>query len=301
MNLLIIGLGQIGKAHLNSFFLSKKKYNIFLFDINKIEKNFLNQKNIGKTKIEILSKFPKKFKFDLCIVATNSLERFAILKKLFKFNKVNITILEKYIFTKTIHYKSLRKDLFNISERLFINLWGSVIADTFNLKLKKKKLEIFVNIKNGRFITNAIHYLDFYCFLTMRDINFFKINIKKVIGSKRKNYKEILGSILAKNDQGSIKIFSKKNITYDNIKIIDGKDIYKIMIAINKKCIVYKNKKMFKKIDFPYAYNSTSKIYENYLSKKRKKQVYFNFKSNYKISEKIINEISKLKKNVYIT
>ena len=33
----------------------------------------------------------------------------------------------------------------------------------------------------------------------------------------------------------------------------------------------------------------------------RKKQVYFNFKSNYKISEKIINEISKLKKNVYIT
>ena len=58
---------------------------------------------------------------------------------------------------------------------------------------------------------------------------------------------------------------------------------------------------MIKKIDFPYAYNSTSKIYENFLLKKRKKHVYFNFKSNYKISEKIINEISKLGKNVYIT
>ena len=73
------------------------------------------------------------------------------------------------------------------------------------------------------------------------------------------------------------------------------------MIAINNKCILYKNKKMIKKIDFPYAYNSTSKIYENFLLKKRKKHVYFNFKSNYKISEKIINEISKLRKNIYIT
>ena len=46
MNLLIIGFGQIGKSHLRSFYLSKKKYNVFLYDINKINNTSIKKKKI---------------------------------------------------------------------------------------------------------------------------------------------------------------------------------------------------------------------------------------------------------------
>ena len=44
MNLLIVGVGQIGRSHLKSFYLSKKKYNIYLYDINHINKKIINKK-----------------------------------------------------------------------------------------------------------------------------------------------------------------------------------------------------------------------------------------------------------------
>ena len=300
MNLLIIGLGRIGRSHLKSFCLSKKKYNIFLYDINGIESEIVNNKKFI-SKIKILKKFPTNLKFDLCIIATNSLERYSIINKLLKYNKTKYFMIEKYIFTKTTHYSFLRKKLFKISDNLFINLWGSVIADSFNIKLKSSNLKFFVNIKNGRFITNAIHFLDFFCYFTLRNLDSFKLDIKKTISSKREKYHEILGSITAENNKGFMKIVSKENIIYDNIKIIDGRNIYKIVIAINKKCILYKNSKVVNKINFPFAYKTTSKIFENYLLKKRKKKIYSNFKSNFKISEQIIKNISQKKKKIYIT
>ena len=92
MKVLIIGLGNIGKSHLKSFLLSKRKYNIYVYD--KIyDYKYFNQKNIKKNKIELLKKFPKSKKFDLCILATNSIERYSILKKLLKYNKIKYMII----------------------------------------------------------------------------------------------------------------------------------------------------------------------------------------------------------------
>ena len=138
MNLLIIGFGQIGKSHLKSFYKSKKKYNIFLYDINKINSDVIDKKK--NLKFHILKKFPKNLKFDLCIIATNSLERFKVINNLLKYNNIKFFIIEKYIFTKAFHYSSLKKKLFKISDRLFINIWGSIVADNLKLKLKNKYL-----------------------------------------------------------------------------------------------------------------------------------------------------------------
>jgi len=296
MNLLIIGLGQIGRSHLKSFYSSKRKYNIFLYDVNEIQEEIISKKKISK--LNILKKFPKNLKFDLCIIATNSLERFSVINKLLKYNKTKFLIIEKYIFTKLIHYSFLKKKLFKISNRLFINLWGSIVADNFNLRFKDKNLKFQVKIKDGRFITNTIHFLDFFCFYTNRNLKNLKIDIKKVINSKRKKYKEILGSVYAENSKGNIKIYSDRDIFHDMVEIIDGNDVYKIIVAKNKKCFLYKNSRIIKKIDFPFAYKKTAEIFENYLLKKRKGKVYSNFKSNYLISEKIIKKINK---KIFIT
>lgn len=296
MNILIIGFGQIGKSHLKSFYLSKRKYNVFLYDITKIDNTFVNKKK--NLNLQVLKKFPKNLKFELCIIATNSLERFKIINDLLKYNNVKFLIIEKYIFTKISHYSSLKKKLYRISNRLFINLWGSIVADSLKLKLNNKYLEFLVSIKDGRFITNAVHFLDFFCFFTNRKLKNLQINIKKIIDSKRKKYKEITGSLSAENNRGNIVVTSKKDIVYDFIQIKDGKNIYSIVIAKDKKCLLYKNSKMIKKVSFPYAYNKTSEIFEKFLSKKKKSKVFSNFKSNYLMSELIIK---KLKKKILIT
>ena len=295
MKVLIIGLGNIGKSHLKSFLLSKRKYNIYVYD--KIyDYKYFNQKNIKNNKIELLKKFPKSKKFDLCILATNSIERYSILKKLLKYNKIKYMIIEKYIFTKNSHYQIFKKKLFKINHKLFINTWGSIVADKFNLKLVKKNLEFKIEIKDGRFITNAPHFIDFFLYHTERKLENMKIDIKKIINSKRVKYNEILGSITGENKFGNIKLYSKKKIIYDNIKIIDGKNIYKIIIAINKNCTLYKNSILIKKIKFPFAYKETSNIFEDYFIKKKKKHIYSNFKSNYLISNEIVKKISERKK-----
>lgn len=296
MNLLIIGFGQIGKSHLKSFYLSKKKYNIFIYDINKTNINDIDKK--ANLKFYILKKFPTNLKFELCIISTNSLERFKIINNLLKKNSVKYLIIEKYIFTKTTHYSSLKKKLFKISSRLFINLWGSIVAESLKVNLKSKNLKFYVKIKDDRLITNTIHFLDFFCFFTNRKLQNLKINIKKIINSKRKKYKEIIGSITAENNKGSIVVISEKNLVHDSIEIKDNDNLYKIIIAKNKKCFLYKNSKIIKKVKFPYAYNKTSEIFEKFILKKRKSKIFSNFKSNYLISEQIIK---KLKNNILIT
>ena len=67
MKVLIIGLGNIGKSHLKSFFLSKYKYEIYLYDKNKIDLKFFTYKK-NNINIKILEKFQKSYNFDLDIV-----------------------------------------------------------------------------------------------------------------------------------------------------------------------------------------------------------------------------------------
>ena len=106
MKVLIIGIGNIGKSHLKSFFLSKKKYDIYLFDKFKINYSFINKNIFKNINITVLKKFPKSLKFDLAIISTNSLERSLILNKLHTYNKIKYFIIEKFLFTKLSHFES---------------------------------------------------------------------------------------------------------------------------------------------------------------------------------------------------
>ena len=84
-NILIIGFGNMGKSHLKSFLISKKKYKIHIYDLKSVVdreiKNFSN-------KINFLSKFPKKKNYDLAILATSSKVRYKLLMKLLNYNKI---------------------------------------------------------------------------------------------------------------------------------------------------------------------------------------------------------------------
>jgi hypothetical protein len=300
MKILIIGIGNIGKSHLKSFFISKKNYTIYLYDKLNNSNFSIESFNSKKIKIINLKNFPKSLDLDLVIVSTNSLERFHILKKLIANNKIKFLILEKYIFTKLEHYKKAKILFKNKSKKIFINVWGSLVANLLKIKIDRRKKLIFkVAIGAGRMMTNAIHYLDFFSFLTENKIN-LSINIKKVIKSKRKKYSEILGDIYGYNKIGKIKISSQKIIT-DKINIFNGKDKYLVKIAFKNKCYLYKNSKFLRKIDFPFSYIYTCKIFENYFLNKKNSKIFSNFNNIFNISENIIRLLKTEKKQINIT
>ena len=300
MKILIIGIGNIGKSHLRSFFISKKNYTIYLYD-RLYNPNFsIKSHSSKKIKIINLKNFPKSLNLDLVIVSTNSLERFGIIKKIIENNKIRFLFLEKYIFTKLEHYKKAKILFKNKSKKIFINVWGSLVAYLLKIKIDKRKKVIFkAAIGDGRMMTNAIHYLDFFCFLTGNEVN-LSMNIKKVIKSKRKKYSEILGDIYGYNKIGKIKISSKKIIT-DKINIFNGKDKYLVKIAFKNKCYLYKNSKFLKKIDFPFSYIYSCKIFENYFLNKKNSKIFSNFENIYNISEDIIRLLKTKKKQINIT
>ena len=111
-NILIIGTGSMGMSHFESFYNSKNLYNIDLCDL-KIKKIRNKFKKIQKLqKLKFFTNIPKNNKYDLVIIATNSKERYSILKKLLKYNIVSNLILEKFLFNEIKEYydfKSLIK------------------------------------------------------------------------------------------------------------------------------------------------------------------------------------------------
>ena len=83
--ILIIGFGNMGKSHFQSFLNSKKKYNLDILDLKEILKN---QNKVYQKRVNFLSKFPNKKKYDLAIIATSSKVRYLVLTRLLKFNVV---------------------------------------------------------------------------------------------------------------------------------------------------------------------------------------------------------------------
>ena len=106
INILIIGCGKMGSSHISSF-LDKPKVNLYLYDKFKSKlKKYKNYKNIN-----ILDNINLKIKFNFCIVSTNSKERFKIFKKLASQKKIEIFLLEKFMFLNKRHYTYVKKKL----------------------------------------------------------------------------------------------------------------------------------------------------------------------------------------------
>ena len=256
-------------------------------------------KNIN---ITVLKKFPKSLKFDLAIISTNSLERSLILNKLHTYNKIKYFIIEKFLFTKLSHFESSKSFFHKRSNKIFINVWGSYVANLLNIKIKKKKIKSLfeVEVQEGRLLTNLIHYLDMFFYLTEKNID-FDIFLKKKINSKRLKYHEARASIRGMNRFGKIIINSNKKVVNDYVKITNGFDIFKIIIAKKGNCYFYKNSKLIKVIEFPFSFKNTAKIYEQYLLKGKKSMIFKNSLTIFDLSEKILKKLHRINNKIYIT
>ena len=130
----------------------------------------------------------------MAVIATNSLDRLKVLKKLINFNKVKNILLEKFPFTKLSDLKLFENKIFFKSKNnIDVNTWGKYIAN--RLKLKYKPTNIIVKTNSKNFLSNFIHFADIFLFYNNKEKYF--INLSKL----KKKFIKILEKAIMKKEE----------------------------------------------------------------------------------------------------
>lgn len=263
MNILIVGLGNIGKSHLKGLLNASFKKIIYIYDKKKI--------NLKDKELIFLEKIPQKKKFDLVILATDVRDRLLIIKKILKNNIVKYLLLEKYIFKSLKEFDTFEKNyLKKIKKDCFVNCWGQIILDNIKLGGITKNFQMNVSISSESFLSSFIHFLQIFQILSKSsDFSINKKNLK-LMNSKRKNYKELQGKFIVENKNGSNMIYVSDKIRYGFIINIKFKNKSYSIFLDNKFYLNIKSNKIFKKIKFPMSYLTTSDLIINIYKNKRK-------------------------------
>ena len=303
MKILIVGYGAIGKSHVKSFLISKRKYTLDIIDNRS---NFLlEQQDIPKKKnikINFKNKYPINKNYDLLIIATSAEERLKVFKKIVNKNSIKYLILEKFLFNKEGHYKEFEKIIKKKNiKKIRVNSWGyQIYLEIKNyVKLDRNSL-ITVNIKEGELLSNLLHFLDLFCCYSGLSFD-LKTKIKKIIKSKRKPYNEIIGNIIAKNSNSKINICTKRNIIFPKVYIKSRNKFFFLDFNEDGNCRLYKNKKILNKFPFPFAWKTTEKNFFKYFIKNNDDSIADNYTYIAHISKKILETLKSINKNILIT
>ena len=305
MNVIIIGCGNIGERHLQAL-LKIKKIKVFIIDNNKLRIQFLQAKysifkNIYYTNFNFFKK--KKISFKLAIFSGNSNNRFRLINNFLTYSNVKNLILEKVVFNKLSEYEKCIKLLKKRKIYAYVNCPRRLVP--FFKKLKKfKKIEFEIKGSKWGLLSNSIHFLDLFFYIT-REVPLFKnANYKKIINSKRSGFKDAYGDItfISKNNN---KIFLSDDGGNKNLKFKIKSDSFFYNFRIfngNEYKDINSNKVLFK---MPYQSQMTGKILINLINKKNIALSTLNenriLQNEIFKSIKLIKNKSKLNKNFFIT
>lgn len=255
INVIIIGLGSIGKRHLESILKFKQHLNIYLIDINFNNKT-IQTLNSNFHKIYFFDKIKNfNIKFDLAIVSTNSDVRYRVTENLLSKNKIKVILLEKICFSHIQAYNKFEKQIKLHGIRAFINYprssWRSY-SQIKNFLQHDKITSIEFRSSSWNLASNSLHFIHLFNYLT--ETNSIKLINEKVYNryflSKRKGFYEIKGYLLFKNEKDQ-RLFLSDTYQYANSIIIINTVNYVVQINERKgfyKIINKKNKNNVKKI-----------------------------------------------------
>jgi len=282
--ILIIGFGNMGKSHLQSFV--DKNFIIHVVEKREIEIGFFKKKNVF-----FFKKIPKNQKYLLTISATQSKERFSLIKKFFENNNTEFLLLEKFCFYSIYQFEKF-KNLYNFRTKTFVNSWSYIVASKFNIFKTIKKFDLYCEVAEGNLLSNISHILHLFGYINKNKSisKIFKDNYKRINSSKRRNYDELIGSIKIHDmDSNILKISTKKNMSnLMNFYICPKKTkmIYKISLKDNSKIYYFINENLIKIIKFPFSKKTSYSFLKNSVNNK------FNymptFLNDYKFSKKFL-------------
>lgn len=197
-NIAIIGVGALGKRHLQSMVELQSQYDIYAVEINEEIINVLNKEFPYVNFITTVEELPNEL--EAVVIATNSNIRRVLFEDLINHSIVKNIIFEKVLFQKVDDYYFVRDKLIDLG----INAWVNCARREWNsYKLLKNELEshneLYISVIGGQWgiACNAIHILDIIEFLAGNEIE--SIDISKlennIVESKRSGFYEFFGSI----------------------------------------------------------------------------------------------------------
>ena len=289
--ILIIGLGNMGMSHLESFI--KKKFIIDIVENKNNKKiNDLKKSKFFHKNITIFSKIPKFQKYLLTISATQSRERFILIKEFLARNKTKYLLLEKFCFLKLKDFEKFNKNL-KKKTKTFVNSWGYILAKKTGLK-KLKKFNITCQIEEGSLLANITHIMHVFAYFNNK-INIHKIyetKFKVIKSTRRKTYNEILGTIKIEDiNKNTLTITTKKKIKDTMIFTIRQtlpRISYKFIIKKNHQVSYYKSNFKFLEIKFPFS-KVTSQLFVKKCENKNFDYMP-SFENDYKLSTSLLKK-----------
>lgn len=236
-NVLIVGCGQLGSRHLQSFKLLDFEITIHLVDPSHeaLTTSLTRYQEGAGEKIHNINVYtklediPREYVYDLAIFSNSSNTRFESLRDFTKCNNATYIILEKILFNKLDEYDRVL-DLFSEkSTEIYVNCPMRTIDLYKSIgKLIEKRegpIQYVVRGKNFGLMTNLIHHLDLmyhYTGSSIKSCDFKGLN-ENLIKSKRMGFYEMTGNIAIDFLDNSSLIIEENNSgkKYDvNIKVI---------------------------------------------------------------------------------
>ena len=198
-NIAIIGVGALGRRHLQSMVELSNEYNIFAVEpvvstVEMLKEEFEHKANF----VFSINDLPKEL--EAVVISTSSNSRYGVFSKLVTHSIVKNIVFEKVLFQKIEDYKSVEKILIEKNISSWVNCarreWPSY--QKLHDYLKDAK-EISYNCAGGEWGLgcNAVHMIDLMEYLS-GDVDFKIINSNltvPIVESKRKGFIEFYGSI----------------------------------------------------------------------------------------------------------
>lgn len=201
-NIVVIGVGALGKRHLSSILNSELPLNVFCFDVNQnaLASYEWEDRYDNKT-LKMISSFnelPDKTDFALFAMTANG--RREVFDELIKHTRVNNILFEKFLFQREEDYAHVGQKLNELNINAWVNCARRQMDSYQQLKDELLKArEMYITISGGEWglACNAIHELDLISFLTQdKDLVIDSLDlIPGLFDSKRPGYKEVYGTI----------------------------------------------------------------------------------------------------------
>ncbi len=228
-NICVIGVGTLGKRHLESLLNSKLELNVYCYDINKHALDDFKWDSVGnKNKFNMVTSFetlPREI--DFALFAMTSKGRREMFDQLVNQCTVKNILFEKVLFQNIEDYEYVGRKLKELNIKAWVNCARRQMDSYQELrkKLEKaKEMRISISGSEWGLACNTIHQLDLVEFLSGSEetvidrISF----LPEIAESKRRGFKEVYGTIVGHS--GKCKSFS--------INCMKGSDV-PLMVTIS--------------------------------------------------------------------
>lgn len=209
MNLAIVGVGALGKRHLQSICDLKEQYSIYAVEINEEAIKALSTEMPWVHFVSSIDKLPEEIA--AAVFATGSNVRRTLFEQLIAHSKVSNIIFEKVLFQKEEDYHFVKQKLDELNIKAWVNCARREWDAYKRLKEELKSYrEMHFSMMGGNWGMgcNSIHMLDLVEFLS--DDKVEKLDISgienHIVESKRKGFYEFFGTITGAS--GRCKSFS---------------------------------------------------------------------------------------------